>query len=138
MARFSQNQNSNKYLRTRGENFMQRILIIDDEPSVRRLLSMMLEGEGYDVEVAMDGEQGLQLFRRPGNFDLVITDIRMPNIDGNKVGAYIRNSDKPDTPLIAITAYPEEVQKNIFDFSLTKPFKLKDVNRIVKSFESNR
>jgi CheY-like chemotaxis protein len=117
---------------------MLRILVIDDEPSIRSLLSMMLKGLGYDVEVAVDGEKGIQLFGKPGNFDLVITDIRMPNIDGNEVGAYIRNSDKSDTPLVAITAYPEEVQKNIFDFSLTKPFKLKDVNRILRSFESNR
>jgi CheY-like chemotaxis protein len=117
---------------------MQRILVIDDEPSIRSLISMMLKGLGYDVEVAEDGEKGIQLFREPGNFDLVITDIRMPKIGGNEVGAYIRNSHKSHTPLIAITAYPEEVQENIFDFSLTKPFKMKDVSRIVRSFENNR
>ncbi|MEJ2724386.1 MAG: response regulator [Deltaproteobacteria bacterium] len=117
---------------------MQRILVIDDEPSIRSLISMMLKGLGYDVEVAEDGEKGIQLLRKPGNFDLVITDIRMPNIGGNEVGAYIRNSHKPHTPLIAITAYPEEVQKNIFDFSLTKPFKMKEVSRIVRSLENNR
>jgi CheY-like chemotaxis protein len=117
---------------------MQRILVIDDEPSIRSLITMMLKGLGYDVEVAEDGEKGIQLFRKPGNFDLVITDIRMPNIGGNEVGAYIRNSHKSHTPLIAITAYPEEVQENIFDFSLTKPFKMKDVSRIVSSFEKNR
>jgi CheY-like chemotaxis protein len=117
---------------------MQRILVIDDEPTIRNLITMMLKGLGYDVEVAEDGEKGIQLFRKPGNFDLVITDIRMPNIGGNEVGAYIRNSHKSHTPLIAITAYPEEVQENIFDFSLTKPFKMKDVSRIVRSFENNR
>jgi CheY-like chemotaxis protein len=117
---------------------MQRILVIDDEPSIRSLITMMLKGLGYDVEVAEDGEKGIQLFRKPGNFDLVITDIRMPNIGGNEVGAYIRNSHKSHTPLIAITGYPEEVQENIFDFSLTKPFKMKDMSRIVRSFENNR
>jgi CheY-like chemotaxis protein len=117
---------------------MQRILVIDDEPTIRNLITMMLKGLGYDVEVAEDGEKGIELFRKPGNFDLVITDIRMPNIGGNEVGAYIRNSHKSHIPLIAITAYPEEVQENIFDFSLTKPFKMKDVSRIVRSFENNR
>ena len=110
--------------------------MIDDEPDIRRILSILLKDLGYDVEVAEDGEKGVQLFREPGDFELVITDIRMPKMDGNEVGNYIRNSDKSDTPLVAITGFPEEVQKNIFDFSLTKPFKLKDLNSIVRSLES--
>lgn len=114
---------------------MHRILVIDDEPDIRRILSMLLKDLGYDVEVAEDGKKGIQLFRELGDFDLVITDIRMPNMDGNEVGEYIRNSDKSDTPLVAMTGFPEEVQRNVFDFSLTKPFKLKDLNRIVRSFE---
>jgi CheY-like chemotaxis protein len=88
------------------------------------------------VELAEDGERGIQLFKKLGDFDLVITGIRIPRMDGNEVAAYIRNLGRPDTPLVAITGFPEEVQNNIFDFSLTKPFKLKDLNRIVRSFES--
>jgi two-component system response regulator ResD len=113
---------------------MHRILVIDDEPNIRSILSALLEKLGYDVEVAEDGEKGVKLFNEMGNFDLVISDIRMPNMDGNEVARYIRNSDKSGTPLIAITAFPEELQQEMFDASLSKPFKLKDFSHMVRSF----
>jgi CheY-like chemotaxis protein len=138
MASLSHRIRPDRFWLTRGKNLMQRILVIDDESSIRNILSMMLKNLGYDVVVATDGEEGIRLFRKPGNFDLVITDIRMPNIDGNELGKYIRDSEQPSIPLVAITGYPEEVQKNLFDFSLEKPFKLKDLIRVVTSLERNR
>jgi CheY-like chemotaxis protein len=67
--------------------------------------------------------------------DLVISDIRMPNMDGNEVARYIRNSDKSATPLIAITGFPEEVQPEMFDYSLIKPFSIKDFGFMIRSLD---
>jgi CheY-like chemotaxis protein len=116
---------------------MYRILVIDDEPNIRSILSELLDDLGYDVEVADDGEKGIKLFDEMGDFDLVISDIRMPNMDGNEVARYIRNSDKSGTPLIAITGFPEELQMEMFDAFLSKPFNLRDLSHMIRSFVKN-
>jgi CheY-like chemotaxis protein len=113
---------------------MRRILIIDDEEDLRYILSMLLTEMGYDVVVAENGQKGMELFNKVPGFDLVITDIRMPGIDGNDIARFIRNSNRSDTPLVAITAYPEEIVDNVFDFVFTKPFKLEDFKEVVRSF----
>ena len=112
-----------------------RILLIDDDENIRSILSELLDKIGYDVDVAEDGEEGIKLFDEMGDFDLVISDIQMPNMDGNEVARYIRNSDKSGVPLIAITGFRTEVQPEMFDYTLIKPFSLKDFGLIVKSFE---
>jgi len=113
---------------------MCRILVIDDESYIRSILSGLLEVLGYEVEVAEDGEKGIKVFDEMGDFDVVVSDIRMPNMDGNEVARYIRNSDKSDTPLIAMTGFPEELQLEMFDGILIKPFNLRDLSHMVKSF----
>ena len=113
---------------------MRRILVIDDERSIRTIISMLLENLGYRVEVAADGKEGIEIFHRFGDVDLVITDIRMPNMDGNEVARHIRKSDRPMTPLVAVTGYIEEVQMKVFDFALIKPFKLDQLRNVIQSF----
>jgi two-component system response regulator ResD len=113
---------------------MYRILVIDDEPNIRSILSGLIYDLGYDVEVAEDGEKGIKLFNEMGDFDLVISDIQMPNMNGNEVARYIRNSDKSVTPLIAITGFQDELQQELFDGSLIKPFNLRDFHHMIKSF----
>jgi CheY-like chemotaxis protein len=113
---------------------MCRILVIDDESHIRSMLSGLLDSLGYEVEVAEDGEKGIKLFDEMGDFDLIISDIRMPNMDGNEVARYIRNSDKSGTPLIAMTGFPEELQLEMFDAFLSKPFNLRDLSHMVRSF----
>jgi len=114
---------------------MQRILFIDDDDNIRSILSMLLKKMGYDVEVAEDGETGIKLFDERGDFDLIVIDIRMPNMNGNEVARYIRNSDKSSASLIAITGFPEEIQPEMFDYTLIKPFRLKEFGLMVKSFD---
>jgi CheY-like chemotaxis protein len=87
------------------------------------------------VEVAEDGEEGIEFFRRDGNFDLVITDIRMPRMDGNEVAEYIRSSERPKTLIAAMTAYSDDVHRDIFNFSLLKPFRNEELITIISSLE---
>jgi CheY-like chemotaxis protein len=68
--------------------------------------------------------------------DLVITDIRMPNMDGNEVARQIRKSDRPTIPLVAVTGYIEEVQIKAFDSALIKPFKLDELRNVIQSLIS--
>lgn len=114
---------------------MRRILVVDDQRSVRMMLFMFLSEMGYNVVVAENGEEGIQLFNCHADFDLVITDIRMPKMDGNEVARHIRDSHRANTPLVAITGYTEEVQMNLFDCVLEKPFRLEKLNSVVTQFK---
>ncbi len=80
---------------------MKRILIIDDEELALSLLTKILEGEGYEVVEALDGQRGLDLFRENPT-DLVITDIVMPVKDGLSTIMELRQMDA-DLPIIAIS-----------------------------------
>ena len=114
---------------------MQRILLIEDDRSIRTIIALQLRNLGHQVEVAEDGEKGIKVFIKPGNFDLVITDIRMPRRDGNEVAKHIRSSERPETPIAAISACRDEVQKDLFNFALLKPFRSEELITIIKSLE---
>ncbi len=101
-----------------------RVLIIDDERNIRRTFQMVLGGEGYVVEVAETGEEGLEKYhqRRP---DLVLLDVRMPGIDGLEVLKTVRAEDA-ELPVIMISGHGtiatalEATRHGAFDF-LEKP-----------------
>lgn len=80
-----------------------RILFIDDDRAGREVALYNLREAGYEVASASDGQEGLSLFS-PGNFDLVITDFKMPGISGIEVLRQIRSLD-PDVPVLVITAF---------------------------------
>jgi excisionase family DNA binding protein len=84
-----------------------RILLVDDEESIRKLLSRMLEST-YDVEVAADGDAAIRLLREPdAHYDLLISDLNMPGMDGLTL---IREAQRIDAalPAIVITGYSSE------------------------------
>ncbi len=82
-----------------------RILVVDDEPGIREGCRKILESEGYDVEVAEDGLQGLAMAtRKEKPFDLVLADLKMPGMDGVELLGKIREHD-PEIITIVITAY---------------------------------
>jgi len=80
---------------------MSRILIIDDDPSIRLVFKRYLEGHGYDVETASNGNEGLSHLQNSLP-NLVITDVMMPEKDGLEVVLELRNRH-PDIPVIAIS-----------------------------------
>ena len=114
---------------------MNRILIVDDDKSIRSLLSIMLKREGYDVSSAGKGEEAIDLIRKE-TFDLVITDIRMPRFDGQHILKEVRSVDS-EVPVIMITAYAstesvlDAMREGAYDY-ISKPFKTDEIKRIVR------
>jgi len=111
---------------------MSTVLVIDDEKGILQIMRQALTKFGHSVETAADGQEGIRKFD-DGSFDIVITDIRMPGIDGNGVVKHIRNSDKQSIPVIAISGTPWLMESNAFDMVLAKPFPLK---KLVESIGS--
>ena len=105
-----------------------RILVIDDESSVRTVVRMTLEKAGYDVLEAEDGEQAIEAINTGENrlvVDAVICDIRMPKINGIEAIDYFQR-EYPHVPLVILTGYPEIemavsfLRKGVADY-LVKP-----------------
>jgi len=119
-----------------GDRIMCNVLVIDDEKGVSDVLQQALVIYGYNAETASGGSDGLRMFEA-GSFDLVITDIRMPDIDGIEVARCIRSSDKPQTPIIAMSGTPWLMNNNGFDFTISKPFSVKILMDAVKELTLN-
>jgi CheY-like chemotaxis protein len=99
------------------------------------MIDLALTHRGYDVKIAHNGSEGIGLLHNDSRFNLVITDIRMPVADGNQVAKHIRNNEKTHkTPIIAVSAYPSDAEKGLFDSILAKPFKIKELIELITSF----
>jgi two-component system response regulator VicR len=114
---------------------MYHILVIDDEKPILDMVRLALTRVGFEVEIASDGLEGIQKFE-DGHFDLVITDILMPGINGKDVVRHIRNSNKPDTPIIGFSGTPWLLENIEFDTVFTKPFSLKDLVNSIRDLSS--
>ncbi|MCE5194088.1 MAG: sigma-54 dependent transcriptional regulator [Nitrospiraceae bacterium] len=119
-----------------------RILIVEDEKSMREVLNMLLEGEGYYVTAAKDSTEGMHFINKD-IFDMVITDIRMPEISGFEILKKVKDIS-PDTIVIMITAFGttesaiEAMQMGAYDY-IHKPFKIDEIRLVVKkAFEKRR
>jgi len=114
---------------------MDRVLIIDDEPSVVNFLSILLQREGYEVITAGSGPEALKKFRE-NPADVVLVDLKMPEMDGLQVLSKIKSMDN-ETPVIIMTAYAsiesaiEAMRKGAFDYVM-KPFKVDEIALVVK------
>jgi DNA-binding NtrC family response regulator len=110
---------------------MAQILLIDDEKSIRKTLKEILEYEGYAVDEAQDGVEGLRMIQE-GDYDIVLCDIKMPKMDGMEVLEKAGNSN-PDVPIIMISGHGtletavEAVKRGAFDYVAKPP----DLNRLL-------
>ena len=94
-------------------------LVVDDEPSVRRYVSAILQREHFETLEAEDGAHGLQVVNQlGGGVDLIVSDIQMPNMDGVTFAHAVKNSF-PDMPVILVSGYSEA--DGGFEF-VEKPF----------------
>jgi CheY-like chemotaxis protein len=111
-----------------------RILVIDDEDSVRDILSRMLKTKGHRVVVAPNGEDGIERFKAE-SFDLVFTDLGMPKLSGWDVGKMIKGIN-PRTPVAMITGWGveldrEKLNESGIDLIISKPFNFEQVIDLV-------
>ncbi|MEZ4219720.1 MAG: sigma-54 dependent transcriptional regulator [Polyangiaceae bacterium] len=112
-----------------------QVLVVDDEPNLRRVLSAQLARDGYDVHTAEDGEGALGVLSEH-HIDLVITDLRMPRMDGMELLRRALELDE-SLPVVMITAHGtvdnavEALKTGAFDY-ITKPFDQAEVRAIVK------
>ena len=115
-----------------------RILIIEDEKDIQDLLQFYLKREGYEVEIAGDGETGLRKASKD-RFDFVLLDLMLPQIDGLEVCRSLRSQPQTaDLPIIMITAKAEEADRIVglelgADDYITKPFSPREVVARVKA-----
>ena len=112
---------------------MPRILVVDDEETIRLLFRNLFEAEGYEVIEAEDGEQGLELYQKHPA-DLVITDIVMPKKNGLEVIKELKKQDRK-AKVIGVASIPDvlsEAEKAGADATLPKPFKVDEVLHLVK------
>jgi len=115
---------------------VERLLVVDDEPSMREFLEIMLSQEGYQVQTASTGEEGIKAYRAEEP-DLVLTDVKMPGMSGLDLIREIHSLD-PAAPIIAITAYASAddavraVREGAYDY-LSKPFQIEDLRIIIRN-----
>jgi two-component system chemotaxis response regulator CheY len=118
-----------------------RVLIVDDEPDVRRTVKLTLNKAGFDVVEAEDGEAGIQAIRSGDNpiaVDTIICDMQMPKVNGMEAIAYFRQQF-PSVPVIVLTGNPdirganELFKQGIVEY-LTKPIEQdKLVEAVIKA-----
>jgi DNA-binding NtrC family response regulator len=112
-----------------------QILVVDDEPNLRRVLGAQLSRDGYEVHAVEDGEAALRILQEQ-YIDVLITDLRMPRLDGLEL---LRRALalEPELPVVIITAHGtvdnavEALKSGAFDY-ITKPFDQNEVRNVVK------
>lgn len=119
-----------------------KILVVDDEPRIRDACRMVLSEEGFEVALAADGNEGVQMIREE-HFDVILVDLMMPVLSGFEVLSYVRESH-PDTVVIVITGYAtlehsiNAMKRGAFDF-IPKPFTPDQLRAVVaKAIKYNR
>jgi CheY-like chemotaxis protein len=118
------------------------LLVIDDDPSVNEMVCEVLKGEGYRVESAFDGQEGVKMFR-PAEHALVITDLVMPRMNGWEVTAALR-ARAPHLPVVIITGYGSGTWNATFlreqgvAAVLHKPFDFNLLCNVIRSLTSRR
>ena len=114
---------------------MTRILLVEDESSLSETLSFLLNREGFEVEIAEDGQMALDIFAN-GNFDIILLDLMIPKIPGNEVCRQIRMTS--NIPIIMLTAKDTEVDKVVglelgADDYVTKPYSTRELLARIKA-----
>ena len=113
---------------------MSRILVVDDEANLRKVLAAILRKDGYEVTVAEDGEQALAEFEKNGA-DVIISDLVMPKLGGMDILTRVK-ATRSDVPVIIITAHGtvdsavEAIKLGAFDY-ITKPFEHAEIRAVV-------
>lgn len=112
-----------------------KILVVDDDPAMRSLLTFQLENIGYDIDSADSGEEVLEMLKSKFPYDLVISDMLLPGISGAEVLKHVK-MEYSECQVIYITAYPslkmgvEAIKNGAYDF-IIKPFDMEQLFKVV-------
>jgi two-component system response regulator MprA len=113
------------------------VLLVEDEQTTARLLAKMLREDGFEVELALDGAQAIGRLTRDPVPDALVTDLRMPHVDGMAVARYAR-ARKPDMPVFFVTGYPQLLKLDLLDPEATvhvKPIDYPELSRTLHAAE---
>ena len=113
-----------------------RVLIAEDEPGLRAFMARALEHAGYEVTDVADGQRALEALQAD-RYDLLVTDIVMPVLDGITL-ALIASREWPDLRILMVTGYPAERQRALnldvlIHGVIAKPFSLQELRRSVRA-----
>jgi CheY-like chemotaxis protein len=109
------------------------VLVVEDEADLREVVAIVLEDEGYDVDLARDGIEALAALHR-SRPDVILLDLRLPELDGAGFVAAYRAMPGPHAPVIAFSAMPDAVEtarRMGVESVLPKPFHIADLLRLV-------
>ena len=117
-----------------AQNFA--ILVVEDLEAVRELICLILEEDGYHVESAINGKEGLELFSTK-HFDMVVTDLLMPVMSGSDMGEKMKRINK-NIPIVLLTAWmmeytESELQSKGIDYVVKKPFSEDQLRQLVRN-----
>ncbi len=114
---------------------MASVLVVDDEDAIRDLLTLILEGEGYEVRLASNGEEALVAAERQPP-DVILLDIKMPGMSGVEFAQRYNLAPGPRAPIVVVTA-AREVEDTVADVDvcafLAKPFELQSLLEAVRA-----
>ncbi len=112
-----------------------RILIIDDEKAILKLLCRSLSTIGFavDIDLAETAEEGIKKNHNT-SYDLILTDIKMPGMSGNDFFDYVKNDLQQSIPIIAMSGTPWLLENSDFDAVIAKPFYKEDLLCIIRQF----
>ena len=120
-----------------GVRTMAKVLVADDEQSMREFLEYLLDKEGLAVRTVTDGREALDILRDDPDFDLVISDLKMEDVDGLQLLQQVRELDA-DLPFIFVTAYAssdtaiEALKLGAYDY-VTKPFQVEELRNLIRN-----
>jgi len=106
------------------------ILIIDDEAPILKLLSKVLSREGYRIDTAENGEEGIKKIES-NDYNLILTDIKMPGISGEQVAILLKDIKEKRTPIVGMSGTPWLLNEDMFDAVLAKPCSKENLFNVV-------
>ncbi len=110
-----------------------KVLIVDDENMILEMLRERLTRIGFVVDVAESAEEGIQEIHSI-QYDLIFTDIQMPNMSGNEFFEYVKTTLGLPVPIIAMSGTPWLTEKSSFDAVISKPFFKEELINVLRQF----